>query len=139
MTVAAIGLGLSVYNTIQARRDKRPVLRIKVNFGFLVFGPELSDQKIFFEIGNAWNQSITLSSLCIPLPDKRTMAFFNLEGEKQMPVVLTPGMSTRYWLDSAQVEAETIGAGITRHSKFRVMARDTLGNEYLSTRYRSSQ
>lgn len=134
MTVATVGLGLSVYNTIQARRDKRPALQVKVSFGFLVYGPELSDQKIFFEVGNAWNQSITLASLSIPLPDKQTMAFFRLDGDNQMPVVVSPGMSTRYWLDARQVEAETIKAGIPPHSTFRVMARDALGNEYLSNK-----
>jgi hypothetical protein len=130
--VAAIGLGLSIYNTIQARRDKRPKLRIHVSFGFLTYGPRLSDQKIFFEIGNAWDQSVTLASMCIPLPGKRSMAFFQLDGERPMPVVLTPGMSTRFWLNSDELEAETIKAGIGRHEEFRVMARDALGNEYLS-------
>lgn len=130
--VAAIGLGLSIYNTIQARRDKRPKLRIHVSFGFLTYGPRLSDQKIFFEVGNAWDQSVTLASMCIPLPAKRSMAFFQLDGERQMPVVLTPGMSTRFWLNSDELEAETIKAGIGRHEEFRVMARDALGNEYLS-------
>ena len=130
--VAAIGLGLSIYNTIQARRDKRPKLRIHVSFGFLTYGPELSDQKILFEVGNAWDQPVTVASMCIPLQGKRSMAFLQLEGERQMPVVLTPGMSTRFWLNSDQLEAETIKAGIGRHEKFRVMARDALGNEYLS-------
>jgi hypothetical protein len=130
--VAAIGLGLSIYNTVQARRDRRPKLRIRVSFGFLTDGPELSDQKILFEVGNAWNQSVTLASMCIPLPGKRSLTFFQLDGERQMPVVLTPGISTRFWLNSDQLEAETIKAGVGRHEKFRVMARDALGNEYLS-------
>src|ERR1700691_870275 len=129
---AAIGLGLSIYNTIQARRDKRPKLRIHVSFGFLSHGPELSDQKILFEVGNARDQSITLASMCIPLSGKRSMAFLQLDGERTMPVLLTPGTSTRFWLNSNELEAETIRAGIRRHQKFRVMARDALGNEYLS-------
>ena len=129
---AAIGLGLSIYNTIQARRDKRPKLRIHVSFGFLSHGPELSDQKILFEAGNARDQSITLASMCIPLSGKRSMAFLQLDGERPMPVLLTPGTSTRFWLNSNELEAETIRAGIRRHQKFRVMARDALGNEYLS-------
>jgi hypothetical protein len=130
--VAATGLGLSIYNTIQARRDTRPKLRVNVSFGFLTYGPELSDQKIFFEVGNPWDQSVTLASTCIPLPGKGSMAFLQLDGERQMPVVLTPGMSTRFWLNSAELEAETIKAGIGRHGKFQVMARDALGDEYLS-------
>jgi hypothetical protein len=129
---AAIGLGLSIYNTIQARRDKRPKLRIHVSFGFLSHGPELSDQKILFEAGNARDQSITLASMCIPLSGKRSMAFLQLDGERPMPVLLTPGTSTRFWLNSNELEAETIRAGIRCHQKFRVMARDALGNEYLS-------
>ncbi len=130
--VAAIGLGLSVYNTIQARRDKRPKLKVHVSFGMLVFGPQTSDQKIIFEVANGWERPVTLASICIPLPNKRTMAFFQLEGEKQMPVALTPGMSTKFWMNSDELEAETIKAGIGKHGKFRVMARDALGNEYLS-------
>ena len=129
---AAIGLGPSIYNTIQARRDKRPKLRIHVSFGFLSHGPELSDQKILFEAGNARDQSITLASMCIPLSGKRSMAFLQLDGERPMPVLLTPGTSTRFWLNSNELEAETIRAGIRCHQKFRVMARDALGNEYLS-------
>jgi hypothetical protein len=49
-----------------------------------------------------------------------------------MPVVLTPGMSTQLWMDADELERETIKAGIGHHGKFRVMARDGLGNEYLS-------
>ena len=130
--VAATGLGLSIYNTIQARRDKRPRLRVHVSFGFLTFGPELSDQKIFFEVGNSWNQTITLASMCIPLPGKRSMVFFQVDGEHQMPVALAPGMSTRFWLNADQLETDTVKAGIGPHEKFQVMARDALGNEYLS-------
>lgn len=129
---AAIGLGLSIYNTIQARRDKRPKLRIHASFGFLTYGPELSDQKILFDVGNAWDQPVTLVSLCIPLSGGRSIAFLHLDGERQMPVLLTPGTSTRFWVDSVELEAETIRAGISRHQKFQVMARDALGNDYLS-------
>ena len=131
-TIAILGLGLSIYNTMQARRDKRPQLRVRVTFGFLTFGPQLSDEKIFFDVGNPWNQSITVVSLLIPLPDKRSIAFLELEGQNQMPVTLAPGISTQFWFNLDQLAAETFKAGINRHRKFRVMARDALGNEYLS-------
>ena len=132
--VAALGLGLSVFNTIQARRDKRPKLRVRLSFGLIGYGPELSDQQVLIEVANAWDQPITLSSISIPLPDKCTMAFIELEGEKRMPVLLAPGTSTQFWRNSARLEAETIKAGIGQHSNFRVMARDALGNKYLSNR-----
>jgi hypothetical protein len=131
-TAAAIGLALSIYNTIQARRDKRPKLQVRVSFGAIAYGPELSNQKIFFEVGNPWDKPITLSSMSIPLPGKRSMAFLHLEGENEMPVLLTPGMSTRFWLNANELEAETIKAGIGYHGSFQVMARDGLGNEHLS-------
>jgi hypothetical protein len=131
--VAAIGLGLSIYNTVQARRDKRPLLTVHVSFGVLVFGPELSDQKIMFDVGNGWEGTVTLASMCI-LSGKRTMAFLQLEGERQMPVALSPGMSTKFWMNCDQLAAETIQAGIARHARFQVMARDALGNEYLSNK-----
>jgi len=130
--VAATGLGLSIYNTVQARRDKHPKLRVHVSFGFLTFGPELSDQKIFFEVGNPWNRTITLARMYVPLLDKRSVALFRLDGEHQMPVALTPGMSTRFWLNSDQFKAEIIKAGIGQEEKFRVMACDALQNEYRS-------
>jgi hypothetical protein len=130
--MAVAGLGLSIYNTVQARRDKHPRLKVHVSFGFLVYGPELSDQKIFFEVGNPWTQTVTVSSLVIPLPDRRTIVFPHLEGAQPMPVALNPGGSTRFGLNSDQLEADTIRAGIGPHEKFRVMARDAIGNEYLS-------
>lgn len=126
--VAVLGLGLSIYNTMQARRDKRPKLRVNVSFGFLAFGPRLSDQKTFFEVGNGWNQPVTLASLCMPLPGKRSMAFPQLDGEMPMPVVLTPGQSTKFWMNSDDLEAETLQAGIGHRAKFRIIARDALGN-----------
>src|ERR1019366_6223127 len=112
--VAAVGLGLSIYNTVRARRDKQPKLRVHASFGWFTYGPGmgLGDEKIFFNVGNSWDQPVTLASICIPLPGKRSMGFFELEGERQMPVVLTPGTSTRFWLNSDQVEAETIKGGI---------------------------
>lgn len=133
-TVAVLGFGLSIYNTIQARRDKRPKLRVNVAFGFLASGPNLSDQKILFEIGNGWNQPVTLSSLSLPLGGKRSMAFLHLDGENPLPVVLTPGQSTRFWMNSDALESETLRAGLRRHESFRIMARDALGNEYLSNK-----
>jgi hypothetical protein len=134
VVVAALGLVLSIYNTIQARRDKRPRLRVHVSFGFFAFGSQLGDQKIVFNVGNPWHQTITLVRMCIPLTGKGSLAFFHLEGDNQMPVVLTPGMSTRFWLNSDELEADTIKAGIGHHKKFRVMAGDALGNEYLSNK-----
>jgi hypothetical protein len=134
VVVAALGLVLSIYNAIQARRDKRPRLRVHVSFGFLTFGPQLSDQKIFFEVGNPWHQTITLVRMCIPLPSKGSLAFFQLEGDRQMPVVLTPGTSARFWLNSDQLHAKTVEAGIGHHEKFQVLACDALGNEYLSNK-----
>lgn len=130
--VAACGLGLSIYNTVQARRDKRPKLQVNVSFGFIPLGPELGDQMIFFEIGNGWSHPITLSSLCIPLSGNRNMALFNMDGEQRLPVALTPGQSTRFWMNAARMEAETIKAGIGRHGKFQVLAQDALGNKYFS-------
>lgn len=51
-----------------------------------------------------------------------------------MPVVLTPGQSTKFWMNSDDLEAETLQAGIGHRAKFRIIARDALGNEYLSNR-----
>jgi hypothetical protein len=130
--VAVVGLGLSIYNTVQARRDKRPKLRVHVSFGFLVFGAELGNQRVLIDVGNGWNQTITLAGICIPLPDNRSLVFPHLEGERQMPIALAPGISTRFWYNSDALEAETIKAGIGRHEKFRVMAYDALDNKYLS-------
>jgi hypothetical protein len=134
VVVAAFGLILSIYNTIQARRDKRPRLRVHVSFGFFTFGSQLGDQKIIFNVGNPWHQTITLVRMFIPLPSKGSLAFFHLDGDSQMPVALAPGMSTRFWLNSDELEADIIKAGIGRNKKFRVMAGDALGNEYLSNK-----
>ena len=49
-------------------------------------GPELSDQKVFFDVGNAWNQPITPADIKIPLPDKCSLVFLHLEGERELPV-----------------------------------------------------
>lgn len=130
--VAVIGLVLSVYNTVQARRDKRPKLKVRAYFGFVGLGPAVSDYKIFFDVGNGWNQTITLISICIPFPDKRSMAFPSLEGTQHMPVALSPGSSTLFWHSSDNLEGQMVKEGIGPHEKFRVMARDALGNEYLS-------
>jgi hypothetical protein len=130
--VASIGLGLSIYNTVQARKDKRPKLRVHIGFGCIGYGSELSDQKVLFDVGNGWNQTITLTSMCIPLPDKRQLALIRLEGEQQIPVALAPGSSTRFWFNADQLQAWTTSAGIRHDEKFRVMACDALGNEYLS-------
>jgi hypothetical protein len=65
--MAALGLSLSVYNTVQARRDKHPRLKVHLAFGFVGFGSELSKCKVLIDVGNAGNQSITLASLCIPV------------------------------------------------------------------------
>jgi hypothetical protein len=100
----------------------------------VLYGHESSDQKIFFDAGNSWSQPITLVSLCIPLTGKRSMAFVGFEGPNQMPAVLAPGSAVKFWASADDVEGDTITAGIGRHQQFRVMARDALGNEYLSNR-----
>jgi len=60
------------------------------------------------------------------------LTFHPLEGDRQLPVPLGPGSSTRFWFDPNHLEAATVKAGIGRHEKFRMMAGDALGNEYLS-------
>jgi hypothetical protein len=130
--VAAIGLGLSIYNTVQARRDRRPKLKVHVARGAFT---GQADEQVIVEVGNGWSQPITLTSLCVPLPRKLELKFHRMNGDSQLPVVLTPGTSTRFWFDPSAFEAEVIKAGIGAHEKFRVLAGDALGNKYLSNRY----
>ena len=94
-----------------------------------------ADEQVIVEVGNGWSQPITLTSLCVPLPGKLELKFHRMNGDRQLPVVLTPGISTRFWFDPSAFEAEVIKAGIGAHEKFRVMAGDALGNKYLSNRY----
>jgi hypothetical protein len=133
-TVAVSGLLLSIYNTIQANRDKRPRLRVHLSFGFLTYGPQLSDQKVFIEVGNPWTASITVTSLHIPLPDKKSMVLLNLDGEKKMPVELLPGTSARLWIGAEELKTETIKASLPPPTKFKVIASDALGNHHSSNK-----
>jgi hypothetical protein len=134
--IAGMGLVLSIFNTIQAYRDRHPKLRVRLSFGFLTYDspPRLSDQKFIINADNPSPRNVTLVALSIPLPKKRSLALIHLDGQRQMPVDLGPGSSAQFWIDSDELESQTIKAGMKQHGKFRVIARDALGNEHRSSK-----
>jgi hypothetical protein len=63
---------------------REPALRVNLAFGFLGYGPDLSDQMLLFNVANASERPVQIASVRFPLKNSN-MFFPFLEGEKRIP------------------------------------------------------
>jgi len=81
--VAVIVATISWLSGRRARRREK-FLKVNLAFGFLTFGPRLSDQMILLTVANPGDRAIQVTGMRIPV-GKKALYFLNLAGERRMP------------------------------------------------------
>jgi hypothetical protein len=109
-----------------------PALQANLAFGFLTYGPELSDQMLIFAVGNPSDRPTQLTGLRLPLKNGANMVFPYLDGEKRLPCMVEPGTSRKFWVKLSDVEASIRIKGYAGSLTVPAVASDGLGNDYES-------
>jgi hypothetical protein len=131
--VSAIVLVGTLVKSRWNRRTRR--LRVNLAFGFLTFGPRLSEQMLLFRVGNPLERAVQLTGIRIPVA-KGSIFFPHLDGERHFPCVLEPGTSLRFWVGQKEVEDALRQQGHKGRTRIRAVLSDALGNEYRSNAVR---
>jgi hypothetical protein len=110
---------------------REPALRVNLAFGFLGYGPELSDQMLVFTVANASERPVQIAGARFPLKDANMFVPF-LEGEKRIPCMIDPATKLTFWVKLSSFEATLRSNGYTGPIKVHVVATDALRNDYAS-------
>ncbi len=114
----------------QKSQAKGSPLRITTAFGFLTFGPEISDQMFLITVANAHEKPIQVAGVKVPLRGNRTLFFPHLGGEKSIPCFIDGGTSLKFWTDLKELQATLRSHGYAGTSKIRAVVTDGTGVEY---------
>ena len=129
--VALYGAGLSTYTFIVERRDKRPLLNVRLTYGILDYVTRGEIAMLFF-VSNSGSRSVTVTSVCLLLPDKRTMVVRQLPGTAPLPVELQPGQGQTFWMLPRDVAQTLHEEGYRGVLKVRARCTDATGRDYHS-------
>jgi len=130
--VAAYGAGLSTYKAWADRtRDKRQI-RVTISPGYLTHGPNLSGEMLILSASNPGHRPVTLTSVGLQLPDKRTMIIPAQEGTAQLPHELNEGNSVTHWMPTREVAAELRRAGFSRKVRLTAFYLDATDDRHWS-------
>lgn len=111
---------------------RSPSLQVNLAFGFLTYGPELSDQMLLFTVGNPSERPTQLTGIRLPMKNGGNMVFPFLDGEKRLPCMIEPGTSSKFWVKLSDVEASIRSKGYAGSLTVHAVASDGLGNDYES-------
>lgn len=111
---------------------RSPALQVNLAFGFLTYGPELSDQMLLFTVGNPSERPSQLTGIRLPLKNGANMVFPYIDGEKRLPCMIDPGTSSKFWVKLSEVEGSIRSKGYVGSLKVHAVATDGLGNDYES-------
>jgi len=93
----------AILGTITLLRD-RASIKIKISHGFLVHGPNLSDDLyIFIEASNKGRRPVTLTSVGFKLKNGNNIVFTE---PRELPKELTEGKSYQEWVNKKAIEED---------------------------------
>ncbi len=135
--VALYGAILSTYTVIESKSDKQRNIKIKLYNGFLTLGPELqlSDPMLLIEAINPGNRSVTLNTVGIRLPDKRTVAIPAPNSHQTFPYALEEGQNCVVWLPMHEFAKDLKNSGYKGILQLMGFYRNQIGEEYYSNRF----
>ena len=129
--VAIYAAGLSTYTFIQDKRDKRPLLKVRLTYGILDYVTR-GEIAMLFSMSNPGSRPVTVTSVCLLLPDKRTMVVRQLQGTAPLPVELQPGQGQTYWMLPRDVAQTLQKEGYRGVLNVRATCTDATGRDYHS-------
>ena len=126
--IAVLAFGLSLYNTIERRCEKRPRLDVSGGVGLL---PTVSDEVLYiFTVRNPGDRAITVSNIQIVAENGWKWAAPNMPGTHPMPCRLEPGESANYWLPLDVFQQELRQLDYEDDVSLTIRASEGLGNTY---------
>ena len=95
--VAIYGAALSTFTFIANRKEKTQRIKVKLEMGFLAYGPELSSRHFILSALNTGSKTIRLNSIGIFLPNNLKYAIIRPQGDVQFPYDLAEGNKCQVW------------------------------------------
>jgi hypothetical protein len=129
--VALYGALLSTYNAYVARKQSRHQIDVKITFGWLTYGPNLSDDMVMVGASNPGHRAVTLTSVGFLLPDGRQLALMT-EGSKPLPHHLSEGTSIQHWIPQHELIETLRKQRFSGPVKLRGFYNDAVGATHLS-------
>ena len=133
--VALYGAVLSTYTLIQNRKEKQRQVSVRLSNGFLTFGPELSPAMLLVEATNPGDRTVILNTVGLSLPDGKTVAFPNPQGNVRFPYPLEEGNSCMVWTPLKELAQQLSQEGYSGKVKLVGFYRDQLGTMYNSNTF----
>jgi hypothetical protein len=130
--VALYGAVLSTYNAYIARKQSRHQITVKTTFGWLTYGPNLSDDMVMVEASNPGHRAITLTSVGFLLPDGRQIVLLGNDGSKPLPHHLSEGTSIQHWMPRSNLIETLREHRFSGSVKLRAFYNDAVGARHLS-------
>jgi len=129
--VALYGALLSTYNAYTARKQSRHQIDVKITFGWLTYGRNLSDDMVMVGASNPGHRAVTLTSVGFLLPDGRQLALMS-EGSKPLPHHLSEGTSIQHWIPRHELTETLRKQRLSDPVKLRGFYNDAVGACHLS-------
>lgn len=130
--VALYGAVLSTLNYVLARKEKTRRLRVRLYFGFITSGPNLSEQMLFISASNPGMLSVTLSAVGVALPDGKNAFFPVHRGTSQLPYELAGGKEFQMWTELKDFADSMREKGYVGKIKIRGFYNDQSGGTHKS-------
>jgi hypothetical protein len=94
--VALGGFGISIYTLFITRREKKPRLRSKINYGFLSGEFGTTESMLMLDVENIGEKQVLVSSVEIFLGHGKKLMYPSMEGDRKLPFELQPGHSAHF-------------------------------------------
>ena len=128
----AVAALLSTIAILQSRKRTERRLVTKVSYGFLVFGPKLSEQHLIVSVANDSLHPVTVRSISLRLPGGCTVIIPPGQGEFNLPFELAPGRGGNFWVSIAALSGSLMEEGYRGRVKLRSVVGDAVGTEFVS-------
>ena len=112
--------------------SKKPRLRLAQSLGAFT-RPEQGDISplyVFFEVENADRETIEVSRVHVTPKDGDPVQVELLEGDRDLPHILEPGDTARYWTQTRPLARILADAGYGGRPRLRLVVEDGLGNTH---------
>lgn len=135
VAVTVLGLGLSTYKVISAKRDRANKLKVSLKLAIAAVGPE--PETIFrLEAIHPRGRPVTVTGCGIVFPNGNSFIVPRPIGSVQLPHELKEGNHCVFLYSLRDVVRALQQEGFTGRIKLRAEFQDALGNDYRSKPFR---
>lgn len=132
ISIAVYGAILSTYTILENRREKKPHIKVELNFAVPLMDARPVDPLLSFSIMNIGSRLVTVNSIGLILPRNQYYFFPYIEGDITFPFGLGAGKSHHHWVDVAELAYRFKKEGYRGSIKLIGFYKDSLNNCYKS-------